>query len=101
MTAVQIGIIATVVSICVGITSLVMFFTNRKDRNINQGQRNATIDAKLDGVKDTVSDIKKSNEKILEKVDNTSTQLAKVEESVKSAHRRIDELVGINKEVKE
>lgn len=54
--------------------------------------QNATINVKLDNISNTVNDIKYDISETKKKVDEIDKRLVIVEQSTKSAHRRIDNM---------
>lgn len=61
-------------------------------------KQNTTINLKLDGIAASVQDIKQEMSTIKTEIGNHNERLIKVEESIKSAHKRIDEML---KKIKE
>ena len=93
---VQIGVVIAVISLfCTGIGLLVGIFTfNRnRDKDVkNDASKSAVIETKLDNISAGVSMIQidmKANEK---RTSELSERVIRIEESAKSAHKRLDTL---------
>lgn len=56
-------------------------------------KQNTTINLKLDGIATSVQDIKQEVSAIKTETCNHNNRIIKVEESVKSAHKRIDDII--------
>ena len=67
--------------------------TERKDTAQDAGQL-ARIETTLDGVRNGVDDIRIEMRAQQQQINGMSERVARVEESAKNAHRRIDELKG-------
>lgn len=90
------------ISILVGIVSVAfaIYFglkSNRRNdvKDIEEkATRDATIMVKLDAISVDVKDIKEDMSNINKKVDEIDKRVVIVEQSTKSAHKRLDNIVG-------
>lgn len=86
-------VISLVVGICaLGFTALSFRRTVNKD-NAGNAATLATMTADIRYIRQTIDDVKAANREITSDVSNLRTEIAKVAESVDSAHRRIDDLM--------
>lgn len=98
---IEITILISVVSVAFAI-----FFglkSNRRNdiKDIEEkAARDAVINTKLDIITSDVKYIKDDMSMVSKKVDEIDKRVVKVEESTKSAHHRIDDLIRPNKEDK-
>ena len=73
-------------------------FMRGRDKNIKtDAQENAKVSTKLDHISRGVDDIRidlRSNEK---QINNVAERVTRVEESSRSAHKRLDKLEGVRK----
>lgn len=87
-----IGLAGTLIGIFIGLAT----FSRNRDKDVKQdAARQAVMETKLDAISSGVLTIQvdlKAHEK---KWDDMDTRLVRVEESSKSAHKRIDTLTGI------
>lgn len=84
-----IGAVGTIFGVVIGLLS----FNRNRDKDVrNDASRNAVIETKLDNINQSVNSIVvdlKANE---QRWTNTDREVARIDESVKSAHKRIDTL---------
>lgn len=112
MTTVEIiALVGSIVSLCVGITALITFVANRRQKQHDEGAKEATINSSLDVIKLQNESLLQSNRNIADKLDGQNVRLSRIEQtiedshlaeiprqiaslesSVKSAHHRIDEI---------
>ena len=86
-------VISLVVGICaLGFTALSFRRTVNKD-NAGNAATLATMTADIRYIRQAIDDVKADNREITSDVANLRTEIAKVAESVDSAHRRIDDLM--------
>ena len=87
-----IGLLSGLVGIVIGIAT----FNRNRDKDVKQeAARQAVMETKLDAISSGVLTIQvdlKAHEK---KWDDMDTRLVRVEESSKSAHKRIDSITGV------
>lgn len=87
-----IGLLSGLVGIIIGIAT----FSRNRDKDVKQdAARQAVMETKLDTISSGVLTIQvdlKAHEK---KWDDMDTRLVRVEESSKSAHKRIDMMTGV------
>lgn len=86
-----IGVFCTVLG---GVLGYVAFLKGTKKDSKDEGKRDGTILTELGYIKGGVDDIKRKQEKQDEQYLGMSERVARVEESAKSAHHRIDRLEG-------
>lgn len=89
--------VETVISLVVavsalGFTALSFRRTVNKDTGASAAAL-ATMKSDISYIKDAVDDIKTENKSIVTDISNLRTKLAEVEAAVKSAHKRIDDLM--------
>lgn len=103
--------ILSVLSGVVGLTSIISFLTARKQRQRNEGAKDALVNSSLDTIKLQNETLLQGNRQICDKLDNQNIRLSKLEQTVenakistlpvqiasldaslKSAHNRIDEI---------
>lgn len=106
-----IALIVSCISGAVGITTLISFLANRKQKEHDEGAKEALIHANLDVIKMQNENLIQESHIISEKLDGQNIRLSKLEQtvkdsqlselpkqiasieaSVKSAHHRIDAL---------
>lgn len=63
---------------------------------VKRAEANTKISTKLDGIAADVKDTAKNVDKLREEIAEHGSRLASVEQSTKSAHHRIDELVKLH-----
>ena len=94
------------ISVLVGIVSVAfaIYFglkSNRRNdvKDIQEkATRDATIIVKLDSISGDVKDIKDDMSNINKKVEEIDKRVVIVEQSTKSAHKRLDGLIGVREE---
>jgi len=86
-----IGVFCTVLG---GVLGYVAFLKGTKKDSKDEGKQDGTILTELGYIKGGVDDIKRKQEKQDEQYLGMSERVARVEESAKSAHHRIDRLEG-------
>ena len=86
-----IGVFCTVLG---GVLGYVAFLRGTKKDSKDEGKQDGTILTELGYIKGGVDDIKRKQEKQDEQYLGMSERVARVEESAKSAHHRIDRLEG-------
>lgn len=85
-------IVAIVVPlIALAFTALTFKRNAEKDTSANASER-ATMSADIKYIRTSIDDIKVDNRVIKSDIGELQTKVAKVEQSVESAHRRIDDL---------
>lgn len=77
-----------------GVLGYVAFLKGTKKDSKDEGKQDGTILTELGYIKGGVDDIKRKQEKQDEQYIGMSERVARVEESAKSAHHRIDRLEG-------
>ena len=86
----------TIISLCVAVcallfTALSFRRTQNKDTSETASER-ATMTADIKYIRTSIDDIKVDNRVIKADIGELQTKVAKVEQSVESAHKRIDDL---------
>lgn len=95
------SVIVAIVSCCIALCSVIFaaitISRNGKKDVIADAKEQATINVKLDNISNVVTDIKydisatkKEIAEMSKRLQDAELQIAKVEESTKSAHKRID-----------
>lgn len=90
--------IISIISVFVAVYSL--FHKENRDKTVSENANDtelkvsiATHNAKLDMLLSSVNKIEANQEQQSKKFEDFATRLVKVEQSVKSAHHRIDEMI--------
>lgn len=81
-----IAIIASIMSICVAVTALIVFFTNRKEKAKADGADEARTAASLDTIKLQNESLLQGNHTIQSKLDDQNVRITKIEQTVNDAH---------------
>ncbi|MCL2521247.1 MAG: hypothetical protein FWE36_00130 [Erysipelotrichales bacterium] len=93
-----IEIVLTIVSILLAVLSFMLgYFALRRDRDSDSkeiGRESGTVMSDLGYIKSSIERIEKRLDISDTKFDGISTRLARVEEGVSSAHKRLDEHVA-------
>ena len=84
-------IMLTVLTIFTGVLAIVTFFNNRKKDNHTDGEADGKLQSDLNYIKATLQEIKSNTHEISKQLDNHSIAIAEAKQSLKSAHKRIDE----------
>ena len=87
------GVTAVVAVIGLAVTLMSARRTDHKD-TAQDARQLARIETTLDGVRNGVDDIRVEMRSQQQQINGMSERVARVEESSKNAHRRIDELKG-------
>jgi hypothetical protein len=94
----MIGIACTLLGLLIGILS----FGRNRDKDIRaDATRTAIIETKLDNISTGVKSIQDDLKENSKEMDDFSKRLTIVEESTKSAHKRIDTATGVKREPQE
>ena len=87
-------IISLVIAFCALMFTAISYRrTSNKDTSESASER-ATMTADIKYIRDSVDDIKVDNRVIKADLSTLQTKVAKVEQAVESAHKRIDDLKG-------
>ena len=90
--------IETIVAICVPVIALIFtvvtFSKNAKKDTQTDATNQATMSADIKYIRTSIDDIKVDNRVIKQDIGSLQTQVARVEQSVASAHKRIDDIKG-------
>ena len=90
--------IETIVAICVPVIALVFtaitFSRNAKKETQSDASERATMSADIKYIRTSIDDIKVDNRVIKSDISDLQTKVARVEQSVENAHKRIDDLKG-------
>ena len=93
MTVIEIICFAFSVVSCIGaICAIIAFIISRKKDNYQKGADDKKIVDDIEHIKNFFDDLRLDVKEISRKQDQQSERIARVEESLKSAHRRIDQL---------
>lgn len=99
-----IGMVGTIIATCVGVYSVVSYVSKDKKEEIKEDKQDATVEVacntrlevKLDYVSKGIDDIKLDHKDMGRQLISINDRLIVVEESTKSAHKRLDKLEGGN-----
>ena len=88
--------VETIISLCIALCALLFTAfsfrrTQKKDTSESATER-ATMSADIKYIRTSIDDIKVDNRVIKADIGELQTKVAKVEQSVESAHKRIDDL---------
>lgn len=87
--------IVTLVSVLIALVSVIFAIKNSKRNDVKdiekRASENAIINVKLDTIQNNITDIKYDVSATKQDVSKLSERMIKVEESTKSAHKRLDE----------
>ena len=90
--------VETIVAICVPVVALIFtilaFMKNSKKDTQNDATERATMSVDIKYIRTGIDDIKVDNRVIKADIGDLQMKVAKVEQSVESAHKRIDDLKG-------
>lgn len=90
--------IETIVAICVPVIALIFtvvtFTKNAKKDTQTDASDRATMSADIKYIRTSIDDIKVDNRVIKADIGDLQMKVARVEQSVESAHKRIDDLKG-------
>ncbi|MBX8942506.1 hypothetical protein [Lysinibacillus sp. K60] len=90
-TVALIGIICTVLGAFIGFLT----FNRNRDKDVkSEAFKSAVIETKLDNINQSVNSIAVDLRASEQRWNNTDKEVARIDESVKSAHKRIDTLEG-------
>ncbi len=90
--------ISIVIAALAGVVSVVAFFIARAKEKFRDGNEHGELFSDVKYVKRRVDDVLLESKDTNKRLDALTERLAKVEESAKSAHRRIDEWILRGKE---
>lgn len=91
-TAQVIAIIGAIVGIIGAVVALAGWLSNRDKKTAADAQRRGEITAKLDSILASVTGVRTDVDKLDNRMIKYGERLVKVEESVRSAHHRLDEI---------
>lgn len=86
-------IMLTILTFCTGAVAIATFSNNRRKDSKMAGEKNGTISADLQYIKSVLLDVRTETKEINRMLEDHSERIARVEESCKQAHKRIDEWV--------
>ena len=90
--------IETIIAICVPVIALIFtavtFTKNAKKDTQTDASDRATMSADIKYIRTSIDDIKVDNRVIKSDIGDLQMKVARVEQSVESAHKRIDDLKG-------
>lgn len=84
---------ATWISLAALILSIIMFFIGRFAAKKSEGEKNGSIASDIGYIKAGIDDLKSEIKSIKTELAEYAVRLARAEESIKQAHKRLDELV--------
>lgn len=86
------NIILTALTMTTGVLTILSFVNGRKKDCKSDGEREATLRADLQYIKEVLIDVRRETKEINALLDDHSQRLAKAEEQIKSAFIRIEHL---------
>ena len=93
MTDTQIKVLISVISILITLVfSYLVFWRNTRKDHESSGENRGVIMSEIGYIKAGIDDLKRDNGEIRRKIEDHETRMARVEESCKQAHKRIDEM---------
>ena len=95
MSDVTIGVIGSVVGVIGSILGILGAYNYAKNNTKEEVQCNTRLADKLDYLKTGIDDIKLDNKDMGRQLISINDRLIVVEESAKSAHKRIDKIEGV------
>lgn len=91
MTAGEIvGLVGGIVALVAGICAIFAYFNSRKKEHYQEGSDDSGIRGDIKYMRNSFDDLRLDVKEVARKQDNQGERLTRVEESVKSAHKRID-----------
>jgi 5-bromo-4-chloroindolyl phosphate hydrolysis protein len=87
-------IILTILSIATGFLAIATFFKNAKKDNVKSGEDDGLLKADLAYIKTLLSEIKTDTKEINKMLETHSVDIARIEQDLKSAHKRIDDAIS-------
>lgn len=84
-------ILLTALTIATGVLSVQTFFLNRKKDSQKQGETDGELHSDIKYIKDILIELRNETKEINRMISAHSIDIAKAQESLKSAHKRIDE----------
>ena len=89
MGVIEISGLIAIIGCAIGVAG---WLSGRDKRAANDGHWRGTVDTKLDDIKSSVGETGRQIAGLSAKIDNHADRIRAVEESAKSAHKRIDRL---------
>jgi len=90
--------IETIIAICVPVIALIFtaitFSKNAKKDTAEDASERAKMSSDIKYIRDSIDDIKVDNRVIKSDIGDLQMKVARVEQSVESAHKRIDDIKG-------
>ena len=90
----ELALIVTVISLILTVLSILDKLISNRDRVKREGAKQAITETDVSTIKQGNASILVQLDKMDNKMDNFAERLVRVEESAKSAHKRIDNLEG-------
>jgi hypothetical protein len=97
METISVGILCTFVG---GIIGFLTFSRNRDKDLKKDGVKDGVLSTKLDYISKGIDEIKAKDEVKSIKIENIDLRVVRVEESTKSAHKRIDDFMCLKEKMK-
>lgn len=86
-------IMLTILTIITGCLTIVTFFKNKSKDDKQAAEEISLIQADLKHIKELLIDVQKSTKEINVSVNDHSIEIARMQQDIKSAHKRIDEIL--------
>lgn len=94
-------IICSVIALIASIVAIVTFFVNRGKDKYKEGDEDGSMKGDIKYMRNNFDDLRLDVKDIARKQDLLTERLTRVEESTKSAHKRLDGLEKKNKNMEE
>lgn len=76
------------------VLSIIVFFIGRFSASKSEGEKTGSLASDIGYIKAGIDELKNEIKSIRSEMNEFSAKLARLEESIKSAHRRIDEIIS-------
>lgn len=84
-------IILTMLTITTGVLTVATFILNRGRATKQSGEAAGALQSDIKYIKDILLDVRNETKEINKLLENHSIEIARAQESIKSAHKRLDE----------
>ena len=84
-------ILLSVIAFLSGVTTVLNFISSRKQKNVDEGRADGQIHSDLQYIKSVMLDVRSETKEINKLVDAHAERLAKGEEGIKQAHKRLND----------
>lgn len=87
-----ITMVVSILSAVVSITAIISFVRKNKSENVQEGNKAGALQSDLAYIKNLLNDVKAEVKGIDKRIEINTERIAKVEESVRQAHKRLNQL---------